>query len=438
MSKRKLSALALPLLYAAALNAQFTSNVQGTVTDPNNGSVPNAKVVLSNTRTGVSIESRTENSGFYRFTGIIPGSYRMTVNASGFGTSETGFDVSTDQTAGIDITLALASTSTQVVVTEKAAGVNTDETRLQLTLTSAEINDLPLQSRGILNIVKVAPGVTGIMENAENIPIGQNNPTARANGRPTSSNLYLVDGIPVTSSNGNGNLLITPNPDMIGEAALQTSTFSVENGAASSLQVDFTTKSGNNRMHGDADITYSGKSLAAVPYFASRNAPFTRKYLSGALGGPVVKNRTFFFGSFQTQRKASSSSGQGNYEAPQFTQWLAQNLPNSLGAQRLFVANPPKRLDVQKVVSYGRDAFSGNCGTPAALNIPCDLPIQVQGLFNQSPRLNGTQYNARLDHYFRNGKDRFFASMFRVDQTSDYLDVRPTFDSVTWDRTAPA
>ena len=421
----------LYLLSPAVTLAQFNSNVQGTITDPNGATVANATIRLQNTETGADLTTRPDSGGFYRFTSIIPGAYRVVVEAPGFARTEVATTVTTDQTAGVDVKLTLANTTTQITVNEVAAGLNPDETRLQVTLSSKELVALPLQNRGTLNVVKTAPGVNGIVENEDNVPIGRDQPSVQANGRPSSSNLYLFDGLPLVSNIDLGSLNIIPNPDMLREAALQTTTFSVENGASSSLQVDFSTKSGSNQFHGDGDWTYTNKALSAVPTFTSSLAPFRKQWFSGALGGPIIKNRTFFFGSFQNRNQAQSLSGQDFVETDQFVAWAKQAFPNSKNVNSLLIPFRPTQVQFQKVSQYASDIYPQTCGTPAAYNIPCNLPVQEQGLFTQSPTIRGTQYNVRLDQYFNDAKDRLFGSYFRVDQHSDYLADRPLWDSQT-------
>lgn len=412
--------------------AQFSSNVQGTITDPEGATVPDARVILRNQQTGVDIETKTDRGGFYSFRSIVPGPYSVILEVQGFSGTEKKFTLQTQETAGVNVQLSLAKASTQITVTETTVGINPDETRLQTTIPAAQMPALPLQNRATLNIVKLAPGVTGEVENdrTDNTPIGAEHPDSRANGRPSTSNQYRLDGMPIMSPGAFGSVQIVPAPDMLRETSLQTSSFSAENGATSSLVADFTSKSGSNQFHGSADITYTGKSLWAHQAFTGTQLPFTRKWLSGALGGPVIKNRLFFFGSVSSRYSASGASGLTTYETDELVNWAKQNFPNSLGVNQLWARFRPSRAEFIENTMYARDAFP-DCGTPSARNIPCDLPIQAQGYFNQSPRLNGTQYNMRLDHYFRNAQDRVFLNYFRIDQTSDFLSDRPNFDATT-------
>ena len=306
------------------------------------------------------------------------------------------------------------------------------------TVTGAQLADLPLPQRGTLAIERLAPGAVDTSPNSQytNIPIGNQQPQISANGRPASSNLYRMDGLPIMSSANYGNINLTPTPDMVAEAALQTNTFNAEVGGTSSIVTDFTTKSGTNVLHGDIEGTYSSRYFASHQWNAA-TAPYTQKWLSGSLGGPIVKNHTFFFGSAQTQvLQNSPTSTVGSEETDQFYNWAQQALPNSSFVNK-FMAFRPSRIVPTKITKYASDVFPANGTIPCGgvyqgiALMSCSTPLFETGYFPQSPTLNGTQYNVRLDHYFHEDRDRIFLNYYRVDQTSQFLSPRPSFDGLT-------
>jgi len=426
-------AIVLTLL-VAPVGAQFSSNVQGTVTDPTGAAIPNAQVTLLNLETGVALKATTDAVGYYRFTSVARGNYRVLAECTGFVKSQADVAVRTEQTAGVDLQLALAGTKTEMVVSEKVPGINPDETRMESSLQAGQIPGLPLQNRAIFNVIALAPGITGIQnepDRLDSISIDKPKLDSSANGRPGTANLYRMDGISIMSSNDYGSGVFPPAPDMLQEVALQTTSFSAENGSTSSLVVDFTTKSGGNDWHGDVDLTYNSKALWSRQMFTSEQAPFTRKWFSGTLGGPIVKNKLFVFGSVVTRRSATGTSGLVDYEPDELVNWAKAKFPQSQGVNLLWAKFRPTRVDFQQVNSYARDAFGADCGTAATYYIPCDMPMQDRGYFNQAPKLNGTQFNIRGDYYMKDGRDRVFANFFRVGQMSDYLDSRPQFDAQT-------
>ena len=428
----------LAALLAAPVWAQFNSGVQGTVTDPSGSPVPGVTVTLDNRDTGVRTSATTDQAGFYSITSVVFGRYQIRVEARGFNPTEIPFELNAQQILGVNVKLELSKSSTSITVNEQAPGVNPDEPRLLTTISGSELPSLPLPQRSTLQILQLAPGVvsSGQPSIISNIPIGAQSPPAIANGRPATSNLYRLDGNSIMDTANYGNLNLIPNPDMVSQTVLATSDFTADTGATSSLVTDFTTKSGTNQFHGDIDGTYSSKAFEAHQWNSGVAAPFTQKWLSGGLGGPIIKNRTFFFGSAETQVIQNSGSGSDTYESNDFYNWALGAIPNQPFITK-FAAARPTRDQFTNVKYYASDLFPANgasgpaCGQVSTQFMPCNLPLIDQGIFNQSPRLPGTQYNIRLDQYFRNAQDRIFLNYFRVDQTSDFFSPRPDFDSET-------
>ena len=437
---------ALAFALRLASQSAYSSNVEGIVTDPQSAAVPNIQVRLQNTQTQVDYATTTSASGYYRFSSIAPGQYEIVIAAPGFARAVTNVALTANETRGVDVALKLASQGASVTVVENAAALNPDETSIALTLRSSDLTALPLQNGGTLNVLKVLPGVSGVIENSTNLPIANTTnsytPQVYGNGRPGASNLFTVDGLPLnsvagTNINKSSQIDITPNPDMLAEVSVQTKTYSVENSNSSSVQTDFVTKSGANRVHGDVDYIYSGQFLVATPTFASPSSPFRKSWITGALGGPVIKNRTFFFGSFQNENQVSSGSGVQDFLTPQFIAWAQQTFPNSVNLSHTFAKFQPvpstyavTGINKTAQTSFGPQNLAANtgCGTPSTFNIPCNLPIDELANFNQTPSVKGTQYNVRLDQYLREAKDRIYLAYFRVDQTSNALLYIPQFN----------
>ena len=355
--------------------AQFNSTVEGTVSDATGAVVAGAKVTLHNLKTGVDSTANTNTSGLYRFSYVAPGDYQVSVESAGFTKQVVNTTVTTNQTYGVNLTLSPAATATTVLVTGEAPALNPDETRIQATLETKDIEKLPLQNGSIFETLRVAPGVVGIDEDRVNwaINIGGASPIASANGRTADANLCLLDGASIQSnSHGGGNTIlptvnITPNADMIGEVSLETSTFSVENGAGSSMRVNFTTNSGTNDWHGDVGFRYTSRGLVATPDFTSSNSPFARKWWTGSLGGPVRKNQTFFFFSYEHQSQITALSSLVSDFTPQFAQWAQANFPNSYNVINLMIPFPPDQLipDPSQYVTFadaeGLATKTGTC-----------------------------------------------------------------------------
>ncbi len=441
--------LALLVLFCAAMvfnaHAQFTSAIQGTVTDPSGAVVDGATVTLTNIGTDVSLTFVTRKAGQYTFNSLAPGRYKIAVAAQGFQKKIVEQTITTEQTAGINITLGVGKAATTVSVSSDSNGhgLNPAETRLQYTLSSSEIRNYPLQNRATLGLLATAPGATGIVAGAENINSNTSSPNMSTNGRGNASNLYLLDFIPLNtelggfsstngSGHGPGSIPIIPQPDMIQEIALDSTTFSVENGFSSGLQVSMTTRSGSNKFHGDLDYSYTGGPFAAIAPFLTKKSPFRRQYVSLALGGPIWKDHTFFFGSYFNQQVANSGGGLQNFYAPEFVAWAQQNYPNSQGISQGLVPNPADRALNVRTIQYGNNLDRAGCGTTGGPypTLPCDLPTMDQGSYNAPSTQNGGQYNFRLDHTMRQGKDRFYVSFLRYDGKSGHTSIQSTLDGV--------
>jgi hypothetical protein len=444
VSKRWVVALIgmfLLILTTSLCHAQYSASVQGTVTDPAGAVLTGVTVTLTNTATNQSLTATSSVVGAYHFENLLPGNYRIEATASGFEKAVVHRHISTNEVAGVNISMVVGGATTTIEVTAAENGLNPDETRLQYTLESNDMNSLPLPGRTTTAALRVAPGVSGTIEidgiHSTNVPLGLSTPSVSANGRPSSSNLYLLDRIPITSSEDTGAPVMVPNTDMLAEMALQTTTFSAENGATSSLQVDMTSRSGANQYHGDVDYTYSSKPLEANPDFGSV-APFHQKYLLASVGGPILKDRTFFFASVERIDNLAALGGTSlAFDAANAGAWVAKTFPDN-PYTKLFTY-PASGLTSVATVGTAADYYpadgSGHlgmaCGTASTFNMPCDMSVVTQGQFNQNPALTAGQYDLRFDHAFHQNNDRVYASYFSTQQNSQYIDPRPAFNTTT-------
>lgn len=436
-----ISLAALICCMSHTLYAQFTSSVQGTVSDASGAIVPGAAVTLKNTATGIVYHTTTNGAGLYRFLSLQPGDYQVTVDQQGFQEAQVSAHITTEEAAGVNMTLQVASAGQKVLVSARAPGLNPDETRLQVTLGANQLATMPTQNHSTLNFIRLAPGSTGISEGQQDSSSNRNYVEADANGRSGASNLYTLDGIPINSvlnyasaseGNTNGAVIFTPNVDSLQEIALQTSTFNVDYGNAASMQVSMATKSGTNKFHGIADVTYNDKIMNANA-FLQPAAPANHKiYDSFALGGPIWKDHTFFFGSYEHTGTYGAGSGADTWFTPAFQSFIANADPNSVNVQRFMLQNPATRLvPTGAGVQTGAQVFGADCGTPAAYGTPCDMPVTEQGVVNAPSILDGKNWNIRLDQYLNQNKDRIFGYYFSMDQTSNSVSPNPTWDGET-------
>jgi hypothetical protein len=229
------------ILATATALGQFSSSIEGTVTDSAGALVPGAQVVLTGIATGVKNTTKTNASGFYKFPSLGPGSYKVTAAAPGFGTETVDqILLIAEHTQGVPITLRPASENSTITVESAELQVDTDEAKISSVTTEREIEELPLQGRDVFNLANQAPGVTGtglMGTPAQNQDIFQDTttPAVVANGAPNHSNTYLLDGISLDDSPSGGDSKLVPSPDALQSVVVSTSDYSAQFGKAASL-----------------------------------------------------------------------------------------------------------------------------------------------------------------------------------------------------------
>ncbi len=422
---------------AGSAEAQFTAQLQGTVTDQTGGVLPGAAVVLRHMNTGVELRSDSDNDGGFRFANLAPGGYQLKVELSGFRAATFDATVLTQQTSNIKVTLEVASATEQVSVVGKTAGIDVADSRVHATYGEEALRDLPFQGRNFLGLMAIAPGVTGKGAIGGGAPgdAPDNFSTEKtvdvsANGRNSGGNQFIMDGLNTTSNIIQGVANLSPNPDAIQEMAIQTNTFSVAEGRASSVNVAITTKSGTNRLRGTGSYIFTNQAFWARPFFRTTAFdPFYKHDISGTTGGPIAQNQTFFFASIQPLfSRLTNADSVRTYESPEFVGWARQNFPNSLGT-KVLTEHGMKNVATTGALRTARDVFGDQCGTAATRNIPCDLPMVVEGRFKPSPFRNGLQWNTRVDHYLNGGRDRVYGNYFRTTLNAEVVAVREGYDT---------
>src|SRR4029077_14108731 len=419
---------------ASGARAQFNGNITGHVQDPAGAAVPQAEVTLINTATSEVSTFATDTGGDFRFIHLAPGGYKVTVSAKGFALTSVAVTLRTEETLNVPLQLAVGSVSEKVEVTAEAPTLNTADSRTQMTLEAQAVANLPIQGRNLLALTTVAPGVTGLGlvggspgSAADNYST-ETQVDASANGRGSVANMYVVDGLDVTSDIRPGVLNLTPNPDTIQETAIQPNTFSVEYGRASSVQMVMTTKSGSDQFHGNLSDYYTYQGFWAGTEFLKKYNPFHSNNYSASIGGPIIPHRQFFFffGIEPLRAAASNGTGSVTFEDAAFTAFAKQNFPNTVGTQILSTYTP-SGATVTGVSKTAADIFPTTCGTAATSNLPCDTPMIDTGVFNSSSFRNGLQWNTRIDKNF--SKDRIYGNFYRTTLSTGGPAVRPEFTS---------
>jgi len=411
--------------------AQFNCAIQGTISDPSSARIPKAAVRLQNTQTGVSQELQTNDAGYYRFLSLPPGDYSVTVSISGFQTKVLKLQVTTGQSRDLDFSMQVEQSATSIQVTGEAPILDTAESRQQITLNQSTMRDLPLQNNNFFSTLSLAPGVTGSNSASDNFNTEYNSGMS-ANGRSAAGNSFTVDGLNTNSNIYNGGSNVMLNPDAIQEVTIETNTFKAEQGVGSSLVVSIASKAGTNQFHGAGTYFFQNQDMQArtsLPFIA-KYQPFMRHNLTGALGGPIIKNKTFFFSSVEMLRSKTGSTSTQTYESQEFLAWAKQNLPNTIGTNLLSTYPITGATQTSVLRNVQQVLGNSNCGPASATGIPCDMPMLVQGTWTRSPFRNGLAYNFRVDEYLSTA-DRLYGSYVYSESERETLEVREAFSYST-------
>jgi hypothetical protein len=413
--------LGLLMLFVGICHAQFTSNVQGIVQDPSGAVVPKATVTISNNGTGETRTATSEENGDFRFLSLAPGAYKLKVEASGYSVSETAVTLLTEQNLNVPVTLKVGAVTEAVTVTTASPLVDTADSRTQMTLENQAVAQLPIIGRNLVTLVTMAPGVSGLGTSTSGSPASgvdnystEEQVDASANGQGQNNNQYVVDGLDVTSGIRQGVLNLTPQPAAIQETSVQVNTFTSEYSRAAGLQTMFTTKSGTDQFHGSAEDYFNYQKMFAAQHFVGfPYAPFHSNNMDFSIGGPIIPHHnSFFFFSVEPLRSSSSAGGSATFAAPEFIAFAQANNPGTVGTHILSTYLPSGIVGATTSSTASQVLGAGVCGTPAAENIPCNLPMMDTGAFGATSVRNGTQYFARIDQGFK--KDRIYVSLFRT------------------------
>jgi hypothetical protein len=276
------------------------SAIQGTVTDEQGAVMPGATVVVTNVETGFTRELVSDDRGWYRATAIAPGNYQVEVTLPGFATQiRRGLTITIGQEATVNMSLRVATLEESVTVTGAAPLVETTRSTLGTTVTRESLDNLPLITRNFAGLATLAPGVTGV---------GGGGVTAQ--GQTDRSNSYMVDGVSndqiVTAGNRGAFSL-----EAVREFAVMTNQFSAEHGLSSGAVFTVVTRSGTNNLEGRVFAFHRGDELDAQNPFSkaqgSGKAPFSQQRYGGFLGGPIVRDRLHYFGSYEGSRQRETS-----------------------------------------------------------------------------------------------------------------------------------
>ncbi len=389
--------LLLPCLTAGAQITEAT--LQGRVTDAEDRALVSASVTALNEATGLSRAVETDGGGGFRLASLPPGSYTVVARAGGFKTFEQkGLALNVGRTAELNIRLEVGGVQETVEVTSGADAVGVSrEGRVADTFTQRESTELPLPQRDIFLLPKLSAGATAIPGAANSTKLS-NSPVVTVNGNRYRGNNYVLDGSMNTNPNNTGEPAIVPSLESVEEVQVQTSNFSAEFGRGNGAVVNLRTRSGTNEFHGRAWEYHRDAALNARNFFAAERSPQVFNQFGANVGGPVFKNRTFFFGSYEGTRNALARALSFQVETPELREHVVRTRPSSVAARlfRDFPAPTP-------LAGTGPNRYANQS------NITLDgvtMPATGSATVNLRDYIRFDQYLVRVDHSFRGGLDK--------------------------------
>ena len=290
--------------------AQTTSaTLLGNVTDPSGAVVSGATVTIKDLATGTVRTTQTDGAGIYSAPQLIAGGYSITVTKSGFTTTtRTGVYLQINQSASVNITLAVGSVGETVQVSGSAPLLQTEDVSLGTVVETKQVNDLPLNGRQFSQLLELAPGVVPVSVGQTLAPtIGGGIVAPGVNGQTNRANLTFIDGV-LTTDNLFSSFSVSPSIDAIQSFQVQSHAVDAEYGESTGGTFNIATKAGSNQIHGDAYEFFRNQSLNAIPYFLTSNKDFSLNDFGGTLGGPVLKNKLFLFGYYEGVRQTEAAS----------------------------------------------------------------------------------------------------------------------------------
>ena len=397
----------LMVVVAAGVNVfaqQITGSVRGTVLDPSGAVVQSASVSASQTETGLTRSAMTDHSGAYVLLELPVGHYQLQVEARGFQTYvQQGIILNVNETATIPVRLVVGAETQQVQVMADAQLIQGTVTSLGKTVSGREVLDLPLDGRNFTQLGLLQPGVVpltpGLEEAGGSLRAGQ---AYAVNGQRPESNNFLIDG--ANNFNGvDGGFVLKPPVDAITEFKILTHNASAEFGQSLGSTTNIITRSGANSFHGALWEFLRNDALDATNYFAATTEPLKQNQFGGTIGGPIRRDKTFFFGYYEGFRNRQGETDSSTVPSLVERQGDFSTVCTE-GFTGGFCNNPNHQLfNVFLNQPYPNNQFDLSTVNPISQGLLNYFPLPNTGtnIFTstQIVRQDSNQYGVRLDHY---------------------------------------
>ena len=392
---------------SARAQGETTSAILGQVNDPTHAAVPGATVTITNQETGLKRIAKTDDAGHFNFPQLKPGTYSVKVEAEGFAPQQNDNVFSgLGQKQTVDFTLKLAQSEQTVEVSGQALLINPGDANTSTNLNAPALENLPNPGGDLTYPLQFAAGALVNTAGSGNDFVGGTNGYGNVefNGLPALSNGYIVDGLetndPLTNLNSGLSTNLVLGLNSISEVTVNTLSYAVDQGRYGASQVNYVTKSGSNQFHGNLYELWNGSRFNAANYFTnatpgSHKPRSTVNHFGGSVGGPIIRNKLFFFFDSEWVRIALPIVTATTVPTPAFQNYVLQQLP--LGGTDSVTGSiyPP----APQLVPFYRKMFSlyGNTGgTPlAVLGCPFDAGGVTPAIANDG---NGCANRQSISH----------------------------------------
>jgi len=427
----------------AQAQGETTSAIVGEVRDSTNAAVAGASVTVTSLETGLKRAAQTDDAGRFNFPQLRPGTYSVRVEAQGFAPRQIDNVASgLGQKQTVDFTLRVARSNETVEVNSEAPIINPENANTSTTLDAPALEDLPNPGGDLTYPLQFAPGALINTAGSSNDFVGGTNGYGNVefNGLPALSNGYIVDGLetndPLTNLNSGLSTNLVLGLNSISEVTVNTLSYSVDQGRYGASQVNYVTKSGTNRFHGNLYELWNGSLLNAADYFTNatpgnHKPRSTVNHFGGSVGGPIVHDRVFFFFDSEWVRIALPIVTPTIIPSPAFQQYVLQQLS---GGQPTGCGTSPNAscLFYQQMFNL----YGNTSGIPTAIQ-GCPLGADGEGCANRQSVAHSSDdheqvQTVRLDYNINEKDTAWFRFQADTGVQAAYTDpINPLFDAVS-------
>jgi hypothetical protein len=426
--------------------AQFSSGFTGNVSDQTGAALVGAKITVTDESTLIAKVAISNESGYFNIPSLPGSVYTIEVAATGFRAwKQTGVRLESNQTKTVHPSLVLPTQSTSVEVSAAVASVETDKSDTSREIDEETVSTAPLIGRNVYtSMIELAPGITG-----SGLPSGgalgsgsANNDSfeqeagyqVNAAGQRQENNEYDVDGTGLNSASRDGVVNLSPEPDFIQAIRVNGATFDASKGRYSGAYVQVFTKAGTNSFHGTASEYFTNNVLTARTEFqycapgatgCTAIPAFSRNEFGGTLGGPIIKDKLFFFVGAFALAASNSTTDVATVETQQFVQFVQQTFPNNL-SNTFFKQAPPSTYATSNLLTSAQ-VEADNPGFYPSTAFPADLPVEGSVDIPLNLAHDAYQWHIRTDYDINQSKDRIFFNFFRTHETQVQNDPRPIY-----------